>query len=95
MSSCAGVWEGTFFILSRQTMTKETFYFRHDYNAHNDPKIEDMMYEMGWYGYGLYWGILEKLAQETGTWKLRTLYGRIAFVFRVEETDVKKLIENY
>ncbi len=76
-------------------MNKESFYFIHDYNAHTDPKTEKLIFEMGWEGYGLFWAIIEKLAQETGTWKMQKDYKRIAFALHSQEDKIKKIVENY
>lgn len=76
-------------------MIKEnTHYFDHDYNAQNDPKIEAMLFEKGWEGYGIFWAIVEKLAQEP-CHKLLKLYDRIAFVLRTKFETVKSVIEDY
>lgn len=42
---------------------KETFYFRHDYNARNDSKILELRAEFGYEGYGVYWAVIETLAE--------------------------------
>lgn len=42
-------------------MAKGKYYFQHDYNALNDPKIVAMRYQYGMEGYGLYWAIIEML----------------------------------
>ena len=46
-------------------MSKETFYFSHDYNARNDIKIQALLVEHGAAGYGVYWIIVEILHEET------------------------------
>ena len=46
-------------------MSKETFYFSHDYNARNDIKIQALLVEHGAVGYGVYWIIVEILHEET------------------------------
>jgi hypothetical protein len=68
-------------------------YFSHDYDARSDEKIMDLMAEMGWAGYGLYWGILELLYQNGG--KMRTQYKRIAFALASHEDSIKSIIENF
>ena len=40
-------------------MKKDTFYFSHDYNAHNDVKILFMRQQLGMEGYGIYWFLIE------------------------------------
>lgn len=42
-------------------MSKETFYFSHDYDPTGDPKIAAMLSEHGGMGYGCYWRIIEML----------------------------------
>ena len=44
-------------------MTKESFYFTHDYGARNDPKILELRAVYGLEGLGLYWCIVETLAE--------------------------------
>lgn len=43
---------------------KETYYFSHDYNARNDPKILAMRSKYGAEGYGWYWMIIEILREQ-------------------------------
>ena len=47
-------------------MSKETFYFSHDYNARSDIKIQALLAEHGAAGYGVYWIIVEILHEEAG-----------------------------
>jgi hypothetical protein len=42
-------------------MTKETFWFRHDYDAADDDKTMVMIEQLGLEGYGIYWVLIEKL----------------------------------
>jgi len=43
---------------------KETFYFSHDNNAFNDDKILELRFDMGIEGYGLFWAVIEFLANQ-------------------------------
>lgn len=45
-------------------MAKETFYFRHDYNARNDMKVQALIHDYKSSGYGVYWCIVEILHEE-------------------------------
>lgn len=45
-------------------MSKEAYYFSHDANARNDPKILAMRSEYGIKGYGMYWVIIEMLREQ-------------------------------
>lgn len=42
-------------------MTKETFWFRHDYDAADDDRTMVMIEQLGLEGYGIYWVLIEKL----------------------------------
>lgn len=45
---------------------KDTFYFPHDSNAQNDPKLIMVMEQMGPEGIGIFWMLLEVLREQTG-----------------------------
>jgi plasmid maintenance system killer protein len=42
-------------------MSKETFYFPHDYEPTSDPKIQALLGEYGGMGYGVFWRVTEML----------------------------------
>ena len=42
-------------------MSKDTFYFSHDYNSRNDEKIKSLLRKHGMQGYGLFWALIEDL----------------------------------
>jgi len=44
-------------------MAKDTFYFSHDYNARNDEKILALRERFGPEGYGIFWMIVETMAE--------------------------------
>ncbi len=57
-------------------MAKETFYFSHDYNARNDDKILELRAKYGSEGYGIFWMIIESMAEnEDGGLKASLLAG--------------------
>jgi len=43
---------------------KKSYYFQHDYNPTNDPKIVCLLGNYGGLGYGVFWRIIELLHQE-------------------------------
>ena len=45
-------------------MSKEAYYFPHDNNAIQDPKMMTLLYECGLMGVGLYWIVIEILHQQ-------------------------------
>lgn len=76
-------------------MSKETFYFSHDYNARNDIKIQALLVEHGAAGYGVYWIIVETLHEESGKkLKLNNLtYVAIARQASTSVEQVKAIVE--
>ena len=75
-------------------MSKETFYFSHDYNAREDEKIKELVYQNGMLGYGIYWAIVEMLYQNANA--LRTKYSRIAFdLHQSHDAIVKSVITEF
>lgn len=75
-------------------MKKNTFYFDHDYNAQNDPKIEKMICEKGNSAYGVFWRLIERLAQEPNH-KLKTEYKILAYSFHENADFIKSVIEDF
>ena len=59
-------------------MSKHTYFFRHDFNAHEDERILDLRMEHGMEGYGVYWLLIELLASSS-EYKLEASPKRIAF----------------
>lgn len=45
-------------------MKKETYYFSHDYNAIQDPKMMSLLFNCGLSGIGMYWILIELLHQQ-------------------------------
>ena len=75
-------------------MKKEAYYFSHDANAKDDPKILQLRMEMGWEGYGLFWALIEMLRNESDH-RMRTHYKSIAFALHTQEDSIKKLINDF
>lgn len=75
-------------------MKKDTFYFSHDYNAHNDVKILFMRQQLGMEGYGIYWFLIESLADAGGFLPLKII-PVLAMQMHTTEVKVKALIENF
>jgi len=74
-------------------LKKETFYFSHDYTARSDEKIKNLLYNLGYEGYGIYWALIEELYQNANA--LRRQYKRIAFDMRVDEKTIQSVIEDF
>ena len=73
---------------------KETFYFAHDYNARNDPKLQNVLFDLGVEGIGVFWCIIEQLYEQGG--KLPLHYCKsIAFALHVDLKCVERLVNDY
>ena len=75
-------------------MSKETFYFGHDYNARSDPKVQSMIMQFNSSGYGLYWCLIEMLYEEE-THKLPMkdyVFNAIAMQMQCKKEQVKDFI---
>ncbi|WP_373804335.1 DUF4373 domain-containing protein [Bacteroides heparinolyticus] len=70
---------------------KETFYFQHDYNARNDPKMQRLIMKCGCEGIGIYWCIIEQLYEQGG--KLPNNHiETIAFNLHTTKTTVEEVV---
>src|SRR5690606_23194824 len=74
-------------------MSKDTFYFSHDYNVRNDIKIKKLINKHGFLGYGLFWAIIEDLYNNTNV--LPTDYECIAFDLRTNPDVIKSIINDF
>jgi len=75
-------------------MKKDTFYFSHDYNASQDAKILFLRQQLGMEGYGIYWFLVESLAQAGGMLPCRIL-PVLAMQMQVTEIKVKAVIDQF
>jgi membrane-associated HD superfamily phosphohydrolase len=75
-------------------MKKEAYYFSHDSNAKDDPKILQLRMEMGWEGYGLFWALIEMLRNESDH-RMKKHYKSIAFALHTQEDSIKRLINDF
>ena len=72
----------------------KSYYFAHDYNASNDAKVLFLRQQLGMEGYGIYWFIVEQLAQSGGFLPLKII-PVLAMQRQTQETKVKAVIEGY
>jgi len=75
-------------------MKKNTYYFSHDYNAANDVKILFLRQKYGIKGYGIYWFIIESLAQSGGQLPLNII-PVLSMQMQVESSIVEDIILNF
>ncbi len=75
-------------------MKKDTFYFSHDYNAANDVKILFLRQQLGMEGYGIFWYLVEQLANSGGRLPLN-LTPVLAMQMHTSEAKVNAVIANF
>lgn len=73
---------------------KDTFYFQHDFNARNDPKLQNVLMEHGCAGIGVFWCIVEQLHEQDGILPLAGIKG-IAFALHVDVKVVESIIRDF
>lgn len=74
---------------------KESFYFSHDFSSSSDPKVVKMMSKHGMKGYGIYWRLIEMLAQETERWFLPKDYEVLAYEMRTQCECIKSVVQDF
>jgi len=74
-------------------MSKDTYYFSHDYNARNDQKIKKLISKHGYLGYGIFWAIVEDLYNNANA--LHLDYDSIAFDLRTNTELIKSIITEF
>jgi hypothetical protein len=75
-------------------MKHSTYYFSHDYNAHNDTKVLFLRQQLGMEGYGIYWYLIEQLANNNGKLPL-TLIPVLAMQMHTTEVKVNAVITSF
>lgn len=79
-----------------ETMSKETFYFKHDYNARHDRKLVNVIMNHGMIGIGVYWCVVEMLYEEGGYLPLnKQEYERISFELRADIEIIESIINDF
>jgi len=71
----------------------KSLFFDHDFYAMSDEKIRAVRSKYDMLGYGVYFGILEFLAQNGGTMLCR--YSDLAYEFHVDDEVVRSVIEDF
>ena len=75
-------------------MKKNTYYFSHDYSAHNDFKILFLRQQLGIEGYGIYWFLIETLANADGILPLKVIPA-LSMQMHTTEAKVEAVIKNF
>ncbi len=76
-------------------MSKNTYYFSHDTNANRDLKSRALIKDYGAEGYGIYWMLIETLAEQEGykLEKFPKLYEGLAEIFGVSLEQCSSIVE--
>lgn len=73
---------------------KESYYFTHDYNARNDPKLLRLRMDFGCRGLGIYWSLVEMLYEQDGKIPADQI-DAIAYDLREPLEDVSRIVSEY
>lgn len=75
-------------------MKKDAYYFSHDANAKDDPKILQLRMHLGWEGYGLFWGLIELLRNQPD-YRMQKHYMSIAFALQTDQKKIESLVNDF
>ena len=75
-------------------MAEDTYFFKHDYNARNDPKLQKLLMKQGQAGKGVYWDLIEMLYEQGGYLGLNEC-DTYAFELRTESERIKDIVLNF
>lgn len=73
---------------------KKAFYFQHDYNARNDPKLQELLAEHGVAGIGIFWCVVEQLYEQGGRLPHKACKS-IAFALHVDCKVVESVVGDF
>lgn len=73
---------------------KDAFYFQHDYNARNDPKLQELLVEHGVAGIGIFWCVIEQLYEQGGKLPHKACKS-IAFALHVDIKVVESVVRDF
>jgi hypothetical protein len=71
-----------------------SLYFPHDYTASDDVKLLYLRQAHDWYGIGLFWAIVERLAQSGGQLPLKFL-PILAMQLQADEVKVSSIVKDF
>ena len=76
-------------------MNKDSFYFPHDSDATEDPKIMVMMAEWGLEAYGIYWIVIEHLRKQPGYKSRLPILKALAVRYQSSEEKFRSVVTRY
>jgi hypothetical protein len=79
---------------SNGPVSKQTFYFSHDYGARNDPRLTKVLMKLGQAGKGVYWDLIEMLYEQGGKLMIEEIES-YAFALRTDAGSINSLIKDF
>lgn len=76
-------------------MKKDAYYFSHDSNSQDDPKCMLLIDQLGMEGYGIFWGLIEKLRNEKDFKLPLAIVNSLAKRWGTSKEKVEAVIKNY
>ncbi len=76
-------------------MKKDAYYFSHDANAQDDPKLMLLIEQLGMEGIGIYWCLIEKLRSEKDYKLPLSVIKPFANRWRTSVEKVETVVKNY
>lgn len=76
-------------------MKKDAYYFSHDANAQDDPKLMLLIEQLGMEGIGIYWCLIEKLRSEKDYKLPLSVIKPFANRWRTSAEKVETVVKNY
>ncbi len=73
-------------------MAKEAYYFSHDSNAKSDDKILELRSEFDWWGYGMYWAVVETLRDSSNYTYPSNAKAGLALSLNVDKTKLEQFL---
>ena len=70
-------------------------YFPHQYNAHDDEKLQQVIINHGLAGYAVFFLLLEYLGQKKDRVLSKDFYKVLSWNYRIDEDIVRSVVENY
>lgn len=74
---------------------KDAYYFSHDSNAQQDPKIIRLIMDMKMQGYGIFWSIIEHLRNDSDYKLNLSDCNAIAFTSHCDVKEVEKVVKEF
>ncbi len=74
---------------------KDTYYFPHDMNAQDDPKCVMLIEQLGMEGYGIFWGLIERLRHEHDSRLPISILSAFARRWNTSKEKIELVIRSY